>query len=102
MWKALINSPLPALGTLLVSFFGLLAIFGPLLAPYGLNQQLAGAAFQAPSAAHWFGTDQLGRDVFSRILFGAADVIGLAGAGTSMAVLLGTLLGLAVATWVVG
>lgn len=46
----------------------LAAIFGPSLAPYDPLQTNAANALQAPTAAHWFGTDQLGRDVFSRVL----------------------------------
>ena len=49
----------------------LLAIFAPVIAPYGEAQQDLTARLQGPSAAHIFGTDELGRDVFSRILYGA-------------------------------
>jgi peptide/nickel transport system permease protein len=47
-----------------------------------------------PSATHWFGTDHLARDVFSRVLLGARDVFALAGVGTLLAVAIGTSLGL--------
>lgn len=99
MWKTLFNTPLAAIGTSLVVFFLFLAVFGRFLAPYGLNEQVPSAALQPPSAEHWFGTDQLGRDIFSRILHGSADVIGLAGSGTALAVLFGTLLGLLTGYW---
>lgn len=49
----------------------LLAIFAPVIAPYGEAQQDLMARLQGPSAAHIFGTDELGRDVFSRILYGS-------------------------------
>lgn len=49
----------------------LLAIFAPVIAPYGEAQQDLTARLQGPSAAHLFGTDELGRDVFSRILYGS-------------------------------
>ena len=49
----------------------LLAIFGPLVAPQNPDVVNPGIALQAPSSAHWFGTDILGRDVFSRVLAGA-------------------------------
>ena len=74
--------------------FLLLAILGPLLAPYGANEQIVSDARQAPSALHWFGTDHLARDVFSRVLLGARDVFVLAGTGTLLAVGIGTLIGL--------
>jgi peptide/nickel transport system permease protein len=83
-----------ALGSILVLIFLILALFGPLLAPYGENEQIASDARQPPSATHWFGTDHLGRDVFSRVILGAREVLILAGAGTLLAVLIGTLLGL--------
>lgn len=47
------------------------AIFAPWLAPYDVTVQDLGNRFAEPSAAHWFGTDSLGRDIFSRVLFGA-------------------------------
>ncbi len=49
----------------------LLAIFAPVVAPYGEAEQNLVDRLQAPSMEHWFGTDELGRDVFSRILYGA-------------------------------
>ena len=49
----------------------LLALFAPAIAPYGEAEQDLLSRLQAPSAAHWFGTDELGRDVLSRILYGS-------------------------------
>lgn len=83
-----------ALGTSFLILFLLLAVFGPLVAPYGANQQIFEDVRQPPSWEHWFGTDHLGRDVFSRVVLGARDVLILAGSGTLTAVALGTLLGL--------
>jgi peptide/nickel transport system permease protein len=86
--------PASALGAALVALFLCAALFGPLLSPYEPNQQLPTEARQAPSAEHWFGTDRLGRDVFSRVVAGARDIIGLAGVGSALAVVLGTGFGL--------
>jgi peptide/nickel transport system permease protein len=83
-----------ATGTTIFALFLLVALFGPVIAPYGANQQIVADARQAPSAAHWFGTDALGRDVFSRVLLGARDILLLAGLGTLLAVTSGTTLGL--------
>ncbi len=95
--RELFRRPSSALGALIVAAFLLLTLLAPLLAPYGPSQQVAGAARQAPSAAHWFGADHLGRDVFSRVLYGGREVLGLAGLGTLLAVAAGAAVGLAAA-----
>jgi peptide/nickel transport system permease protein len=90
----LARRPAAAFGLVVVLFFLLLALFGPLLAPYGANEQLFADARQPPSAGHLFGTDRLGRDVFSRVLLGARDIFALAGSGSLLAVAGGTAVGL--------
>jgi len=90
----LFNRRASAIGALITLAFVFVALLGPWLAPYGLNQQLPASSLQPPSPDHWFGTDQLGRDVFSRVLFGASDILIMAGLGTLLAVLLGTSVGL--------
>jgi peptide/nickel transport system permease protein len=65
-----------------------------LIAPYKFNEQRATDARQPPSPQHWFGTDHLGRDVFSRVVLGAGEVIGLAGSATLLAVVGGIFFGL--------
>jgi peptide/nickel transport system permease protein len=92
--RALFARPAHAFGTLVFLLFLLIAIIGPLIVPYGVNQQIVEDVRQAPSATHWFGTDHLARDVFSRVLLGARDVFALAGVGTLLAVAIGTTLGL--------
>jgi peptide/nickel transport system permease protein len=57
------------LGILLVLL--LVAIFAPLIAPFPMNEQNLGRRLQLPSSAHWFGTDELGRDIFSRVVYGS-------------------------------
>ncbi len=93
-FHALFSTKATALGTTIVLIFVVVAFIAPLIAPYGVNEQIYSDARQAPSAAHWFGTDHLGRDVFSRVLYGASDILFLAGLGTAMAVLCGTAVGL--------
>lgn len=92
--RHLYDRPVTAVGTTVFFIFLLLAVIGPLLAPYGFNEQIYADARQAPSAAHWFGTDHLGRDVFSRVLYGAREVLFEAGLGTILAVISGTVFGL--------
>lgn len=58
------------IGGTIVLFFVLVAFFAPLIAPYGPTEPDWLAVRQAPSAAHWFGTDDLGRDVLSRVIYG--------------------------------
>ncbi|MEJ2666840.1 MAG: ABC transporter permease [Deinococcales bacterium] len=74
--------------------FVLLAVFGPLATPYGPTEQIFSERSQPPSFQHPFGTDHLGRDVFSRVVAGDRDIFLLAGSGTLVAVLVGTLVGL--------
>jgi peptide/nickel transport system permease protein len=83
-----------AVGASLTLIFLVVALLGPFLAPYGSNEQFPQEARQPPSAAHLLGTDNLGRDILSRIVLGAGDVLALAGLGTLVAVILGTSLGL--------
>lgn len=92
--RALYRQPTSAIGTTLLVVFVLVALFGPLIAPYAANEQIAADARQPPSAAHWFGADRLGRDVFSRVILGARDILTLAGFGALLAVISGTSLGL--------
>lgn len=92
--RGLYVRPISAVGTTIFFLFLLLAVFGDWLAPYGINEQFAADARQAPSAEYWFGTDHLGRDVYSRVILGARDILGLAGFGTLLSVVTGTVFGL--------
>lgn len=92
--RSLFDRPTSALGTAVFLLFLLLALAGPLIAPYGSNEQLYADARQPPTTTHWFGTDHLGRDVYSRVLYGAREVLYEAGLGTLLAVFSGALFGL--------
>jgi len=85
-----------ATGTTIVILFLGLALFGPLIAPYSPTRQNADAIRLPPSTTHVLGTDRLGRDLLSRIIYGARDILLLAGGGTILAVLSGTLIGVSV------
>ncbi|MGE5270846.1 MAG: ABC transporter permease [Thiohalocapsa sp.] len=78
-WAFLRRQPVGALGMVLVLIFGLAGIFADWIAPYNPTANDFAAMTEAPSWAHWLGTDQLGRDILSRILFGArtAFIVGL-------------------------
>jgi peptide/nickel transport system permease protein len=58
-------------GLVVIFLFLFAAIFGPILAPYDFLEQDLVSALQGPSLKHWLGTDELGRDIFSRLLYGA-------------------------------
>ena len=100
-WSRLRRNPGAIAGFCLVGFFVLIAIFAPLIAPYdprGQNLSLVGnGCCPGPSAHHWFGVDQLGRDELSRILYGArfSLVIGVVAvaSGLSVGLLLGSIAG---------
>ena len=90
----LFENPVSGIGTAITLIFLLIAIIAPIIAPYEANEIIPADARQAPSTEHWFGTDNLGRDVFSRVLLGAREILILAGFGTFLAVVIGTFFGL--------
>ncbi len=71
VWTALLRNPLAVVGALIVLTLVVMAIFAPLIAPYSpIGQDLANR-LMPPSAEHWMGTDELGRDIYSRVVYGA-------------------------------
>jgi oligopeptide transport system permease protein len=70
-WRRLLRNKAAVVALTVVAVFGLLAIFAPIVAPYSYEAQDLDHTSEAPSAGHIMGTDQLGRDVFSRLLYGA-------------------------------
>lgn len=81
-------------GFAIVLFWVLCALFGRDLVPYDPFADDMLNALLPPSAEHWFGTDQLGRDVFSRVIAGARDILTIAPLATILSTVLGTALGL--------
>jgi peptide/nickel transport system permease protein len=86
--RRLRRNPLAMTGLVVVALAVLAAALAGLLAPYPAERTDFGAALLPPSPQHWFGTDELGRDQFSRVLFGlrASVTVGLAAVGLSMAI----------------
>jgi peptide/nickel transport system permease protein len=92
--RVLLHSKSFIAGAIIVGFFVLCAIFGKAVVlqdPFASNPL---DALQGPSADNWFGTDRLGRDVFSRVIVGARDIMIIAPAATLLGTILGTALGL--------
>ncbi len=79
------EKPLGTIGLVITLVLLFTGIFADFLAPYGMNQVSMEARLMAPSASFWFGTDVLGRDIFSRVIFGArvSVIVGLASATLS-------------------
>jgi peptide/nickel transport system permease protein len=94
-WRLLLRRATFWVGACIFLFWVVCAIFGHLFAPYNpLAQQLLDTN-AAPSSAHWFGTDPLGRDVLSRVITGARDILIITPIATAIGTILGTALGLA-------
>ena len=86
--------PLAVAGMVVASLFVLMAVFAPLIAPYDPSATNFSAVLQGPSAAHLMGTDDLGRDVFSRIVFGARASLEAGVLATLLALVVAVPLGL--------
>ncbi|HZK49276.1 MAG TPA: ABC transporter permease [Thermoleophilia bacterium] len=93
-WRRLKRRPVALVGVAVFSFFLLLALFGPWIAPFDYTAQSAALRLHPPSIEHPFGTDQFGRDILSRIIVGTRNIFLLGGIGTLLAVLIGTPIGL--------
>ena len=92
-WRRYRRNKMAIVGLALVAAFLLTAIFAPLLAPEGYNSQNLAATWQAPSRAHPFGTDDLGRDQLSRVIY-AIRTAAIVGVGTSLlSLLIGAVVG---------
>ena len=93
-WTNLRSAPPTALfGMLVIALYAVTALFAPLLAPYG-EAAVFPTPFEAWSAAHPLGTDQIGRDVLSRLIYGARNTMGIALATTILSFVIGGGLGL--------
>lgn len=93
-WRTFKKSKAALVGTAIVVFFVLLAIFGPYFAPQGMNDQNLTDRLLAPSSEHWFGTDDLGRDIFSRILYGARLSLSVGFTAVVLSAVMGSFLGI--------
>lgn len=93
VWRRFRRNRLAMVGLGFIVFLLLVAVFAPLIAPYGITDRTPGTARQGPSLDHLFGTDAIGRDVFSRVVFGARVSMKIGIAATLMSIVIGSLLG---------
>lgn len=94
-WRLLLRKPTFVAGAAILLFWIACALFGSVIAPHDPFVQQLLATNAAPSRAHLFGTDQLGRDMLSRVIVGARDILFITPLATLLGTVLGTALGLA-------
>jgi len=94
IYRELLHSPAFVIGALVLLFWIVCAIFGSLIAPHDPYAQNLLNINKSPSSSHWFGTDQLGRDMFSRVIVGSRDILVIAPLATLLGTVWGTALGL--------
>ena len=87
------GSPSTMFALVMTALFVVAAIVGPALVPYGPLASNSGAALQPPSLAHWFGTDNLGRDVLSRVVVATRLDLGIAVGAVALSFAVGSIVG---------
>lgn len=90
----LVRRPVAVLSLLILVTVVVLAVFGPFIVPYGINDINIAGRLQPPSAKHWFGTDELGRDIASRVIVSAGVSVRVSVIAVSIALVAGVSLGL--------
>lgn len=93
-FSLLVRTPTFLIGAGIVAFWAICAIFGTFFVPFDPLQDDVINALLPPDADHWFGTDQLGRDVFSRVIAGSRDILTVAPLATLLGTFCGTAIGL--------
>jgi len=94
VFRELLHSPTFIVGAVILLIWIICAIFGSAIAPHSPYAQNLEGINKAPSSAHLFGTDQLGRDMFSRVIVGSRDILIIAPLATLLGTVLGTMVGL--------
>ncbi len=92
--RKFVADPKAAIATLILAVFIVIAILAPLIAPFGENAQNTAQSLVQPSSTHWFGTDRLGRDVLSRVIYGSRVSLQVGLIAVGIAALIGVPLGL--------
>jgi peptide/nickel transport system permease protein len=94
-WRTFARNRLAVIGGVVVAILVTFAVLAPAVAPWDPNKPDTRRILDPPSAEHWMGTDQLGRDVFSRVLYGARVSLAVGFVSVGIATLIGVLLGAA-------
>jgi peptide/nickel transport system permease protein len=92
VWRRFRQNRLAMVGLVLITLVALVAIFAPLIAPFSITDR-SSEFRQGPSADHLFGTDAIGRDVFSRVVYGARVSMSIGLGATAIALLIGVVMG---------
>ena len=92
-WRLLLGNPVTVVSVAILIVITFAAVTANWIAPYGINDVNVPDALQGPSAAHWFGTDELGRDVFSRVLVATQASMRVAVISVAFAVVVGVTIG---------
>ncbi|MCA4722221.1 ABC transporter permease [Mycolicibacterium fortuitum] len=92
-WRLLLSNPVTAVSATVLLLVLIVAVAATWIAPYGINDIDVPSALQGPGTAHWFGTDELGRDVFSRVLVAIAASLRVAVVSVALAAAIGVLVG---------
>jgi ABC-type dipeptide/oligopeptide/nickel transport system permease subunit len=87
-WRRLVRNKLAMIGLAIVIIMAIIAIFAPFIAPYDPNVRIKEVSQKGPSLQHWFGTDILGRDIFSRVIYGSriSMLVGVVAVAISLAI----------------
>ncbi|MBD5133424.1 MAG: ABC transporter permease [Clostridiales bacterium] len=93
VWHRLMQDRVAVVGMVIMILLVLISVFGRLLPGLSPNEMHLAEQFQGPSAAHWFGTDDLGRDIFARIIYGGIYSLALGFIGSVFTALIGTVCG---------
>jgi ABC-type dipeptide/oligopeptide/nickel transport system permease subunit len=93
VWRRFKRNKMAMLGLVIIVVLVLAAVFAPLIAQYGISERDSGHFREGPSTKHWFGTDTIGLDVFSRVVYGARVSLKIGLAATAIALVIGLFLG---------
>jgi peptide/nickel transport system permease protein len=92
-WRLLLGNPVTTISAVVLVVIVVVAVTAGWIAPYGVNKIDVSDALKPPSGAHWFGTDELGRDIFSRVLVATHASLQVAVASVAFAFVVGVTIG---------